>query len=231
MGGLGLFTRRRAIASSPVEGEDIAKFLMARFSFEGRTNQDSDRTIAYETTGKGFATMKVQLASWTKDYGYKDDMFVGDGSSNTYGTITLAEPIGDNFTIIIHRELLPIDELSGTLLGSASSSSGQSTMWMEYKTNGALQTACRGGVISPTRIDSSVAWMTQNSYNGLVKEGMATTNSYLTTQLVIGKMRTGVAVAQKFKIHSIHIFNQSFSPNEIEKYIQKYIDSSYSLPV
>lgn len=231
MAGLGLMNRRRAIASFPVAGEDIAEFLMARFSFEGRTNQDSDRTTVYETTGKGFATMTIKMASWTKDYGYQDDILVGNGDANSYGTITLAEPIGDNFTIIIHRDLLPIDEIGGTLLGSASPASGQSTLWMEYKTNGALQTVCRGGIISSERIDSPVAWMTPNSYNGLVNENLTTSNSYTTTQLVIGKMRTGVSSAQKFKIHSIHIFNKSFSPSEIEKYIQKYIDGSYSLPI
>lgn len=232
MAGLGLMNRRRAIGSMPTKGEDIAEFLIARFSFEGRSNTDSDRATVQDSTGKGLATMRVLMTSWTQNYGYIDDALAGNGNQNSYAYITLTEALPDEFTIIIHRDIYPEDELNNApLLGSNSTQgSGKSALYMELKSSSGMATAYRDVVISADRIESSVAWMTPNSYNGYVNADMTTSTSYTATQLVIGKLRTGLAVAQKFKIYSIHIFSKSFSPSEIEKYIQKYIDSNYTLP-
>ena len=152
-------------------------------------------------------------------------------SRETYD-IYLAETLGDEFTIIIDREFIENITTYSALIGArALENSNKSTLFGEYRDSGSVYYSLyREGIIYNGRINSPVFFMTPNSYNGHIDDNFAPTNTFTFNRLTIGRVRPGAGNTQTTKIKSIYVFNKTFSPKDIEQYIQENIDESYVLP-
>lgn len=228
MAGLGLMNRRRAIQSSPTQFTlAMNDNLIAMYDMSGKSNDDADRNVVADQSGKGhdisFNT------TFDSAYGYHDGRLV---SKDAYD-IVLSETLGNEFTIIIDREFVENITTYSALIGArALEDSNKSTFYGEYRDSGNVYlNTYRGGHIYKGRINSPIFFMTPNCYNGFVNNNLVTTTNYTTNRLTIGRSRTGAGYPQTTRIRCIYIFNKTFSPNDIERYIQENIMPDYVLPI
>ena len=238
MAGLGLMNRRRAIASSPIAGITMEDYLIGKYNFIGRSNDDPDRGIVQDLSGRG-NPMTLSFNNWGKGdayttTGYYDDCLCSFPGSN-YATIPLTEPMSDNFTIIIERAFYSggLANYSALLGSNSSLSSSKSTIFLEYIDagyEGGGYSCVLGAKVHFGRTNGNgIAWLTPFGYNGYMNDDFVPTETSYATKLIIGKLRDSVFYYQRFKIKSIHIFNRVFGAQEIEEYIKKNIDANYTL--
>lgn len=244
MAGLGLMNRRRAIASSPVKGE-MGVILANRigwYTFEGRSNNDADRDTIMDKSGKGLP-MQVVFSNWgaTDGYtttGYFDDCLCSFPSPSTlvnYALIPLAEPLDENFTIIIERTVYNNAGLNEfcSLVGSvAVNNNSTSPLLIEYREtsshNLVRSTNYRGLKLASSVSSSPIVWMTKDSYTGQHVEGSYTNNN-LVKELYLGRVRKDAGTSQRFRIRSVHLFNKELTDEQILSYIHTYIDPTFTL--
>lgn len=241
MAGLGLMNRRRAIASSPVKGE-MGAILANRigwYTFEGRSNNDADRDIVMDKSGKGLP-MQVVFSNWgaTDGYtttGYYDGCLCSFAEKINYALIPLTEPLNENFTIIIERTRYNNAGMNQfcSLVGSgAVETNNTSPLLIEYReasdSSYARDTRYRGLNIASSASSSPIVWMTKDSYTGQRVEGNYT-NNYLVKELYLGRVRINAGESQRFKIKSVHLFNKQLTDEQILSYIHTYIDPTFTL--
>lgn len=228
MAGLGLMNRRRAIQSSPTQFTlAMNDNLIAMYDMSGKSNDDADRNVVADQSGKG-NNISFNIA-FDSTYGYHDGRLVSRDSYDIY----LSETLGDEFTIIIDRVFAEdITNYSALIGARALEDSNKSAFCGEYRDSGNVYlNTYRGGHIYEGRINSPIFFMTPNCYNGFVNNNLVTTTNYTTNRLTIGRVRTGAGYPQTTRIRCIYIFNKTFSPNDIERYIQENIMPDYVLPI
>lgn len=222
--------------------KEMEQHLIAKFSFEGRSNNDADRDIIVDQSGKG-ATMTLNFSgSWGAgdEYtltGYYDDALCV-AERGAYATIQLPVAISDDYTIICHRGYYGDSGFKScqysSLLGSrATDSASVSPIYMEYYDVAApLLTQSFGRRMN--RVESPVAWLTPTHYNNreLGEKSSTTSDGKVVDTLYIGRIRANVTPVNKprAKVFSIHIFDQSFSAEDIAAYITARVLPSYQLP-
>lgn len=239
MSGLGLTFLRRGGQAHPTAGASMDDDLIAKYTFVGRSNDDADKTIVADESGRGLP-MQVNFSNWGSgdDYtktGYYDDCLCSFPGSSNYAHIPLSEAIGSDFTIIIEREFYNLQGLAqySTLLGSDSSlSTSSSAFFIEYKnSNTEIYSSVQGSRTYTGRSNSPIVWMTPNTYCGIINESYAPSNNAIATNLYIGRVRLNIYNSQRFKIKSIHIFRKAYPAEMVANYIKRNIDSNYVLPI
>lgn len=239
MAGLGLMNRRRAIAASPTEGTELGAMLKSRigwYTFEGRTNSDTDREVVQDKSGRGLP-MSVNFKSWgTGDdynkFGYYDDCICCPNAIDVAEAtikIPLSHPLTDSFTIIVDRYYYNVSGMqsyAATIGSTAAEASGTSPLLMDYSdsTPNNIRTSYRGKKLYTGRSNSKIIWMTPDTYCGFPSEESAFKNSYSVNALYLGIVRPNAGAVQRIKIKSVHIFDQSFSAEDVQSYINKYIE-------
>ena len=222
------------------QGEEMDAFLVAKFSFEGKTNNDTDRAVVYSSKGLGGA-LRVIGSSWGQgdEYtinGYSDG-YLCTRTAGFYAQIDLPTPLSvNNMTIIWEGASFNIsgygDGVSRCLIGSeADQNSNTSPIYIDYQeTKGAFFTSAFGKRYSGYD-KVNIKWITPDYYNGLPMSLYDENRKEQTSsRLYIGTLRASLSGAFRTKTKQLYIFNKTFSPSEIEGYIRRNIDSSYELP-
>lgn len=251
MAGLGLLNRRRAISSSPTEGDPLKKVLescVGWYTFEGRSNSDADRAIVYDQSGKG-NNMTLYNMQWTSvsqyeavKSGYYEDclwMFPSNweqsmGYQQSYGKITMT-PLNE-VTIIVNRSLLPpgISLENGffawTCLIGSGEFSDANIFFVETKNDSSIFYNTFRGLRYYGKEQSEVIWMNGSHYCGHIMTGTPNTRVH-DGVIYLNKLRGDyLGKGGWLKLKGLYIFNRQLTPNEIEEFIHEYVDSTYVMP-
>lgn len=226
MAGIGLMNRRRAIASSPTQfTSSMNDNLIGKYEMRGKSNDDADRKYIRDLSGRGNDIYIGEL-NFNDTYGFHNDRLI----SNVVFDINLSEPIGDEFTIIIDRDIYDsVADFSALVGATAIEDSTKCLFYAEYYESKKFHTWYRGSNLYIGRING-VFFLTPNCYNGYVNEIIPTEN-YTSQLLTIGRVRRTAGKTQTTSIKSIYIFNKTFSPEDIEQYIRENINAEYELPI
>ena len=247
MGGLGLIGRRRAISSSLVKsewGEILAKRI-GWYTFEGRSNDDADREVVQDKSGRGLP-MQVKFAKWGggdaySKNGYSNDrLYIAPSSSSTDADIRipLSAPLSKKgFTIILERGVYNVISLraySLTMGSVATTNSNTSPITIEYIDSALvaseLTTSAFGSTAYKGQINDGIIWLTAESYCGKNSGSYSPTNDYEVSLLLLAKVRPGNFAIQRASFKSIHIFNDNLTTEQVVAYIKAFVNPEYNLP-
>lgn len=237
MAGLGLMMRRGAINSTVKP--TMRDSLIAMYTFEGRSNDDENREIVYPVIGGGYIDLSAFGNAWGTGDKYTTTGFYNNQLccyANTYGKIFLPKTISEEFTIIVQRRASNVSPVGTTQIGSIGyNDSSSSPILIEYKptiNDAEMISAAQQLQYVPRITGNGFAWLTPTHYNNRPLTATRDVEVQGTNTLLIGKARPGVGGSSftRFMITSIHIFDKTFTPEEIEKFIQEYILPSYVLP-
>ena len=222
------------------QGEEMDAFLVAKFSFEGKTNNDTDRAIVYSSKGIG-GVMRVVGTNWgagdeyTKN-GYYDGRFC-TRYAGFHAQINIPVPLSRNNMTIIWNGLSYnkaglTDSSYYALIGSvADQDTNTSPVYIDYQDPvGTFRSMAFGK--SVVRYDTDgIKWMTPEYFCGYPLSLTQEVQQDRTISLLcIGTMRPSTSGMSRTSTKQLYIFNKTFTPSEIEGYIRRNIDSSYELP-
>ena len=241
MGGLGILMRRRR-TFKPDVFQDMKSHIVAAYNFKGRSNDDADRDVILPYLGGG--NMVVEFGNYWgagDEYtrtGYYDEAL--SCASNCKGAIiNLPILLQNDFTIIVKRAFYSATGLKNNVYTATIGSTGyddntQCPLLIEYQSaTGAFETNVMGRTYK-NRIDDgfNIAWVTPEYYNNAPLAVTTSTHSQPFNILNIGRVRSTLgAFAQRWTMYEIHIFDKTYTPEEIEMYIRRAIDSRYVLPI
>lgn len=236
------FRRQQMSMNQPLNAlAEMEAHLIGKFSFEGRSNDDADRSIVLDQSNGGSIMTLYLDSSWGKgdDYtktGYYDDALCL-AEKNAYVSIQLPQPIKEEFTIIAHRMWYNLGGFNGSryssLIGSSDvRNASSSPIYLEYKGDSiSTPIVSRSAfAIYNDRVESPIAWLTPNMYNN--REMGATTEEGEVQTLYLGRLRANIAPNSmpRVVLYSLHIFKKTYSPDEIAAYIRGKILPDYQLP-
>lgn len=239
MAGLGLFMRRRGLATHPAMVDLLKDTLIGAYSFAGKSNDDADWNIVKDMSGKGADLEILDATNGVKDSvagmssGYQSDgsYFKGNGSGNGYCRVAI--PTLSDFTIILKRNAWTSDQWK-TFLGTDNAEGG-SSIYIDYReaNNTFSPHYARTNthtLYSKEVKNATLIWMTPTHFNGIAMDEAPTINPPAEGYMYIGKIRGNQAATTRWQIYSLYIFNQSLPHELIEQFIQENIDESYVLP-
>ena len=234
MAGLGLFMRRRGLATHPAVVDILKDSLIGAYSFAGKSNGDADWNIVKDMSGKG-EDLKILGMTPSGSDGYQaDGSFYKDSTSKGYCQVAL--PPLQEITIIVKRKRYTLQAWQCFLSVPLPSNSDTAILYMDQNgTNNVYDAhSCRSFThyIKDSSINSSdgVMWMNSDMFNNKTM-GKASVNyaPFSGGNLYIGKISAST-IANNWRIYSLYIFNKSLTPELIEQFIQENIDESYVLP-
>lgn len=247
MGGLGLIGRRRAISSSPVKSEwgEIFAKRIGWYTFEGRSNDDADREVVQDKSGRGLP-MQVKFTNWgggdayTKNGYSNDKLYVAPSAVSTAADIRipLSAPLSKKgFTIILERGVYGVAGMkayASTMGSVATTNSNTSPINIEYigstLTASELTTSAFGSTAYKGQINDEIIWLTAESYCGKNSGSYLPTNDYEVSLLLLAKIRPGDFAIQRASFKSIHIFNDNLTTEQVVAYIKAFVNPEYNLP-
>lgn len=208
--------------------------LVGAYTFKGRSNDDADRATLYDNSGRGnnlsvkdsFAWGGLALAGYDYTLGFEDDAFVFKGVS--VASVTFDDDIL-GWTFIFDRDILLTPSVSnGSLMWCGPNTPIYTTM--EFNSS-SIDSVIYGNSVSTGRYRlvtstqrSGVTWMN----GGLVDNKEMTKLSEVSAkrQFNLG----GYGGSWVYRLRSLHIFNTSLDPADIEHFIINNIDPTYTLP-
>ena len=217
--------------------------LVGAYSFEGRTNADSDRGIVSDRSGNGndmiLSGLNYGYVMPNYEYvkeGFFDDYLcfaasnAGQAGANAYGAMSF-EPFTDA-TFIISRKVPSASTIMHqawcTLIGSGADQSHLCFAIDIKDDNNAYSN--RGFYGTYSGIDSgNIIWMNNTHYCGKkMKEAKLRESDGL---VFLHKIRKDATANKGWaQVKCIYIFNRSLTPAEIEAFIHEHIDETYVMP-
>lgn len=226
------------ISISPIEWNG----LVGAYTFINRTNDDANRDIVPDRSGNGnFMTL------YNMNYGYENPNydFIKEGyfndklyfrstyfGGNSYGKIEMAEPL-EEVTIIMKRSA--VYDLNTNVMRSGTSAVGSgetqaANIFSLERFNGSAISNEVEGLSVADRDSAEIVWMNATHYCGKKMSGTKQDKVHDGVIYINRDRGDLTGLGRGAMIDGIFIFNRSLSPTEIEEFIHKYIDSSYTLP-
>lgn len=208
--------------------------LVGAYTFKGRSNDDADRAILYDNSGRGnnltvkdsFGWGTLALNGYDYRLGFADDALIFRG--DRVATVTFDENIS-GWTFIFDRDILLFPQSDfGALMWCGTGTPIYTTM--EF--NGSdIDSVVYGNSIDSGRYrlvtstqKTGVTWMAGGFVDN--KEMNEMTERALTKTFNLG----GYSGSWLYRLRSLHIFNTSLSPEEVEHFVKTNIDPTYTLP-